>query len=126
MPTNINSNAGLSEILWTLFNKPMDVSVEDHYRQMETICNYINLLPGTHPVPITKIERKNLFFNSLPIPWKETFKEMHNLEKSTMSEIRNWMINKKGKVDKEEQKQKKQKEKNKRTSIGSNSNQYKA
>ena len=45
------------------FMKPKEAEIEDHADRIETICNYIDLLPGNHP-ELTDMERKSLLFNT--------------------------------------------------------------
>ena len=54
------------------YMKPRDVEVEDHADRVETICTYIDLLPGNHDL-LTDQEKKSLLFNSFPRKWRCDF-----------------------------------------------------
>ena len=57
---------------WTLtsdYLKPKEVDKEDHADRVETICTYIDLLPGNHNI-LTHMEKKSLLFNTFPKTWK--------------------------------------------------------
>ena len=54
------------------YMKPKEVEVEDHADRIDTICTYIDLLPGHHNI-LTDMEKKSLLFNSFPKIWRLEF-----------------------------------------------------
>ena len=89
---------------WTLtkdFMKPKELEIKDHADRIETICNYIDLLPGDHPER-TDMERKSLLFNTFPSTWCEEFTLNRNdPEQVSKKEIKDFMEKRKEKADKE-------------------------
>ena len=84
------------------FMKPKDVDIEDHADRIETICNYIDLLPGDH-AELTDMERKSLLFNTFPMTWCDEFTLNRNdPEQASEKEIKDFMEKRKDKADKEE------------------------
>ena len=61
---------------------------------------------------MTRDEKRNIFFNSFPSSWKESFKRSaHDVTTSTVQTIKEWMSMQKRDVDKDHQKRKKEREK---------------
>ena len=56
----------------TNYMKCKDINIEDHADTIDTICTYINLLPGNHNL-LTDMERKSLLFNTFPKTWRAEF-----------------------------------------------------
>ena len=84
------------------FMKPKEVDIEDHADRIETICNYIDLLPGDHS-GLTDMERKSLLFNTFPITWCDEFTLNRNdPEQASEKEIKDFMEKRKDKADKED------------------------
>ena len=97
------------------FAKPMDVEVKDHYERIMELCYYVDLLPGTRKEPLTRDERRNIFFNTFPKTWKEEFRQSaHDITTSTIQTIMEWMQLKKGVKDKEHNKKRKTKDNEKK------------
>ena len=48
------------------FKKPFETSIRDHQDRMETLMNYVDVLPGVRQTDLTYQERKNVFFNTHP------------------------------------------------------------
>ena len=83
------------------FMKPKEADIEDHADRIETICNYIDLLPGNHP-ELTDMERKSLLFNTFPSTWCDEFTLNRNdPEQASEKEIKDFMEKRKEKADKE-------------------------
>ena len=81
--------------------KPKDVEVEDHADRIDTICTYIDLLPGNHNI-LTDMEKKSLLFNSFPKTWRLEFTlNWNNPELASEKEIKDFMEKKKEMADKE-------------------------
>ena len=93
------------------FVKPTDTSVKDHHERIVMLCNYVDLLPGTRESKLTRDEKRNIFFNSFPSSWKESFKRSaHDVTTSTVQTIKEWMSMQKRDADKDHQKRKKERE----------------
>ena len=85
-----------------MFVKPTDTSVKDHHERIVMLCNYLDLLPGTRESKLTRDEKRNIFFNSFPSSWKESFKRSaHDVTTSTVQTIKEWMSMQKRDVDKD-------------------------
>ena len=79
--------------------KPKDVEVEDHADRIETICTYVDLLPGNHN-PLTDMEKTLLLFNSFPKTWRCEFTlNRSNPKLASEKEIKDFMDKKKQIVD---------------------------
>ena len=84
------------------YMKPKEVDIEDHSDRIDTICTYIDLLPGNHNV-LTDLEKKSLLFNTFPKTWKAEFTLNRNdPELASEKEIKDFMQKKKELADKEE------------------------
>ena len=84
------------------FMKPKDLDIEDHADQIETICNYIDLLPRDH-LELTDTERKSLLFNTFPVTWCNEFTLNRNdPEQASEKEIKDFMEKRKDKADRED------------------------
>ena len=82
--------------------KPKDVDIEDHADRVDTICTYIDLLPGNHNI-LTDMEKKSLLFNTFPKTWKSEFTLNRNdPELASEKEIKDFMEKKKELADKED------------------------
>ena len=56
------------------FIKPTESTVKDHNEIIMVLCNYVDLLPGSRTSNLTRDEKRNIFFNTFPSTWKESFK----------------------------------------------------
>ena len=84
------------------YMKPKDTNIEDHADRVDTICTYIDLLPGNHHT-LTDMERKSLLFNSFPKTWRSEFTLNRNdPELASEKEIKDFMEKKKELADKED------------------------
>ena len=84
------------------YMKPKEVEVEDHADRIDTICTYIDLLPGNHNI-LTDMEKKSLLFNSFPKTWRLEFTLNRNdPELASEKEIKDFMEKKKEMADREE------------------------
>ena len=93
------------------FVKPADKSVKDHYERVVALCNYVDLLPGTRTNKLTRDEKRNIFFNTFPTSWKESFKRSaHDVTTVSVQTIKEWMSMQKRDVDKDYHRKKKDKE----------------
>ena len=91
--------------------KPKDVDIEDHADRIDTICTYIDLLPGNHHM-LTDMEKKSLLFNTFPKTWRSEFTLNRNdPELASEKEIKDFMEKKKELADKEESHKEKSKAK---------------
>ena len=102
------------------FIKPIDVSVQDHETCIREICDYIDILPGVRQRNLTREEIRNIFFNTFPKIWQDSFKNTHEVQKCTLQEIKEWMTTTNMEADQESSKRKKQTNNN-----GSNKKQKK-
>ena len=83
------------------YMKPKEENIEDHADRVDTICTYIDLLPGNHNT-LTDMERKSLLFNSFPKSWRSEFTLNRNdPELASEKEIKDFMEKKKELADKE-------------------------
>jgi len=93
------------------FVKPADSTVKDHHERIMVLCNYVDLLPGIRTLKLNRDEKRNIFFNTFPSSWKESFKRSaHDVTASTVQTIKEWMSMQKRDVDKDWNKKKKDKE----------------
>ena len=84
------------------YMKPKDINIEDHADRVDTICTYIDLLPGNHNI-LTDMERKSLLFNTFPKTWRAEFTLNRNdPELASEKEIKDFMEKKKELADKED------------------------
>ena len=99
------------------FMKPKEVDIKDHSDQIETICNYIDRLPGDH-AELTDMERKSLLFNTFPMTWCNEFTLNRNdPEQASEKKIKDFMEKRKDKkADKEDRA--KERAQNKAKKIG--------
>ena len=82
--------------------KPKEVDIEDHADRIDTICTYIDLLPGNHNT-LTDMEKKSLLFNSFPKSWRLEFTLNRNdPELASEKEIKDFMEKKKEMADRED------------------------
>ena len=82
------------------YMKPKDTDVEEHADHIDTICTYIDLLPGNHNI-LTDMEKKLLLFNSFPKTWRLEFTlNRNNSELASEKEIKDFMEKKKEMADK--------------------------
>ena len=79
--------------------KPKDMDIEDHVDPIETICSYVDLLPGDHS-ELTDIERKSLLFNTFPTWCDEFTLNCNDLEQASAKEIKDFMEKCKDQADK--------------------------
>ena len=90
---------------WTAtsnYMKPKEVDIEDHADRIDTICTYIDLLPGNHNI-LTDMEKKSLLFNSFPKTWRTEFTLNRNdPELASEKEIKDFMEKKKEIADRKE------------------------
>ena len=71
------------------------MEVEDHADRINTICTYIDLLPGNHNI-LTDMEKKALLFNSFPETWRlELRLNQNHLELASKKEIKEDFMEKK-------------------------------
>ena len=56
------------------FIKPIDVSIQDHETRIGGNCDYIDILPGVKQRNLTREEIRNIFFNTFPKIWQDSFK----------------------------------------------------
>ena len=81
---------------------PKEVDIEDHADRIDTICTYIDLLPGNHNM-LTDMEKKSLLFNTFPKTWRSEFTlNQNNPELASEKEIKDFMEKKKELADKED------------------------
>ena len=93
------------------YMKPKEENIEDHADQVDTICTYIDLLPGNHNI-LTDMERKSLLFNTFPKSWRSEFTLNRNdPELASEKEIKDFMEKKKELADKEDNSKEKAKTK---------------
>ena len=72
------------------FVKPPEVTVKDHHERIMALCNYVDLLPGIRVDKLNREEKRNIFFNTFPSSWKESFKRSaHDVTTSTVRPSRN-------------------------------------
>ena len=84
------------------YMKPKETEVEDHADRIDTICTYIDLLPGNHNI-LTDMEKKSLLFNSFPKTWRLEFTLNRNdPEQASEKEIKDFMEKKKEMADRED------------------------
>ena len=84
------------------YMKPKEVDIKDHADRVDTICTYIDLLPGNHNI-LTDMEKKSLLFNTFLKTWKAEFTLNRNgLELASEKEIKDFMEKKKELADKED------------------------
>ena len=84
------------------YMKPREEGIEDHADRIDTICTYIDLLPGNHNI-LTDMERKSLLFNTFPKSWRSEFTLNRNdPELASEKEIKDFMEKKKELADKED------------------------
>ena len=84
------------------YMKPKEVDIEDHADRIDTICTYIDLLPGNHNT-LTDMEKKSLLFNTFPKTWRSEFTLNRNdPELASEKEIKDFMEKKKELADKED------------------------
>ena len=96
------------------FKKPIEASIRDHQDRMETIMNYVDVLPGVRQTDLTYQEQKKFFFNTHPEEWKKEFILMKDILTCNMTVIRDFMAIKKTEADKNKNKKEKEKEKKKK------------
>ena len=94
--------------------KPKEVEIEDCADRINSICTYIDLLPGNHNI-LTDMEKKSLLFNSFPKTWRLEFTLNGNdSELASKKEIKDFMEEKKEIADREESSKERAKAKVKR------------
>ena len=111
------------------FLKPMDVEVSDHHERVETLCHYVDMLPGTRG-NLRDHERKAMLYNSFPKAWKQEFILLRQDPQSVdIMEILDFMEIKKKKEDRElalRKKQEELKKNNNKESSGKEGNHKKS
>ena len=89
------------------FRKPMEADIHDHYVRLDLLMDYIDQLPTTTVTPkITEEDRKDFFFESFPVKWREEFVAGSRVDfyNATVEDIKQFMIMRKKKADLEEKK----------------------
>ena len=86
----------------TNYMKPKETNIEDHSDRIDTICTYIDLLPGNHNT-LMDLERKSLLFNTFPKTWRaaEFMLNCNDPELASEKEIKDFMEKKKEITDRE-------------------------
>ena len=104
------------------FVKPPEVTVKDHHERIMALCNYVDLLPGIRVDKLNRNEKRNIFFNTFPSSWKESFKRSaHDVTTSTVQTIKEWMSMQKRDVDKDQKRKREHKDKSHREKPGKTS-----
>ena len=84
------------------YMKPKEVNIEGHADRVDTICTYIDLLPGNHNI-LTDMEKKSLLFNTFPKTWRAKFTlNQNDPELASEKEIKDFVEKKKELADKED------------------------
>ena len=96
------------------YHKPAEVTVEDHVDRIDTLCHYIDMLPGARN-KLTDLERKSMSFNTFPKKWRDEF-TLFRTDPETASEfdIIDFMEKKKELTDHEQSKKDKGENKKKK------------
>ena len=82
--------------------KLKEENIEDHADQVDTICTYVDLLPGNHNT-LSDMERKSLLFNTFPKSWRSKFTlNWNDPELASEKEIKDFMEKKNELADKED------------------------
>ena len=71
--------------------KPRKTNIEEHADRIDTLCHYIDLLPGARG-KLTESERKAMLYNTFPKSWRTQF-SLHRADpdKSTVLDILDYM-----------------------------------
>eukprot|EP00536_Pseudo-nitzschia_multiseries_P019180 jgi/Psemu1/59344/gm1.59344_g len=90
--------------------KPMEVLEHDHFSRVDTILDYIDMLPGDDDNGLTEQQRKRMFFKTHPRSWQNAYMDTAvNFREASILQIRDYMTQKKdsaGKTRKQEKKNK--------------------
>ena len=91
------------------FEKPAKTTINDHFTWINTVYDYIDLLPSTTGrAALTKDEQRYLFYNSFPKTWKEDYRKLdHDILTATVTQVKDqYMSGKKADSDKAYKKKK--------------------
>ena len=60
--------------------------VQDHETRTQEICDYIDILPEVRQRNLTREEIRNIFLNTFPQSWQDSFKNTHDVQKCIHAE----------------------------------------
>eukprot|EP00536_Pseudo-nitzschia_multiseries_P019113 jgi/Psemu1/58982/gm1.58982_g len=83
--------------------KPKEVSERAHFNRIDTILNYIDMLPRDNDHNLTELQRKRMFFKTHPKSWQDSYMDTAvNFREVTILQIRDYMTRRKDRADKTE------------------------
>eukprot|EP00536_Pseudo-nitzschia_multiseries_P005006 jgi/Psemu1/11514/gm1.11514_g len=83
--------------------KPKEVSERAHFNRIDTILDYIRMLPGDNDHNLTEQQRKIIFFKTRPKSWQDSYMDTAvTFREVTILQIRDYMTRRKDRADKTE------------------------